>query len=136
MRRAPAALGIAVSCLCGCGPPRGHAPGQNSDKPDSVGGAATPDCNSPATAPAQKLLRPSPNAIPGRYLIALLKSVRDVEGIAQQLAQKYGGRVTTVYTAVVHGFAMTVDDDKVPLLTQEPAICYIEQDASVSSGPY
>ena len=54
-------------------------------------------------------------------------SVRDIPGTANTLTTKYSGTLLFIYDAALRGFAVKIDDSKARPLSDEPAICFVEQ---------
>lgn len=88
-------------------------------------------CAAPGQGPASKLrLRPT-DGVPGQYIAVFFDSVPDIEGTANELARKYGGRILFVYQFALRGFALALDDAKAPELAAEADVCFVEQDGVV-----
>jgi peptidase inhibitor I9 len=114
---APSVLLIVVSCLLnGCG----HA--------ERLGPAPVYSCSPGGLRPPSKLILHPAEGIAGRCLVVFLDSVQDIAGTAQTISSKYGGSIIAFYTAAIHGFALNVDDSKALAISQEPSVCWVEQD--------
>jgi hypothetical protein len=89
-------------------------------------------CGSGTLPPPSKLILHPDGGVPGQYLVVLMDSVPDVHAAAADLTAKYGGELLYVYTAAIRGFALRVADAQAPALSEEPSVCWVEQDAVVS----
>jgi hypothetical protein len=69
--------------------------------------------------------------IAGQYIVVFLDSVSDIRGTANSLAAKYSGRVLFIYEHALHGFALAVADSAAVPLSEEPTVCWVEQDQYV-----
>jgi len=83
----------------------------------------------PAAAEGTILGTTNPNAIPGSY-IAVLKDGAATQ--AQDLATRYNATVTYTYQHALHGFAGTMSETAAKQLAADPAVAYVEQNATVS----
>jgi subtilisin family serine protease len=83
----------------------------------------------PAAAEGTILGTDNPNAIPGSYLVVLKDGA---PALAQDLAAKAGAKVTHTYQHALRGFAGTMSETAASRLAADPAVAYVEQDATVS----
>ncbi len=98
-------------------------------------------CSEDPTSPAP-LSAPAPNSlsyakstsgpIAGRYIVVFKNDVQDVDGEAQRIANRRGGRLTYTYKAALKGMALDLSDAQVASLRAEPNVAYVEQDQTVS----
>jgi len=73
------------------------------------------------------LLHPE-TAVPEQYIVVFLDSVSDIPGTANLLATKYSGKILFIYDTALHGFAIAVSDAAAVGLSNEPTVCWVEQD--------
>ena len=90
-------------------------------------GVTLPDSCSGAKRPPTKLLLHPDSAVPGEYIVVFYDSVRDIPGTARTLTTKYSGTLLFIYEAALRGFALNIDDSKARPLSDEPAVCFVEQ---------
>ncbi len=93
-----------------------------------LGPAPIYSCSPGGLRPPSKLLLHPDGGLPGQYIVVLLDSVEDVQGTAKSLATKYSGTILFVYDTVLHGFAIKVADSAAVPLSNEPTVCWVEQD--------
>jgi subtilisin family serine protease len=73
-------------------------------------------------------------AIPGRYIVVLEPSVRDVRGMATQLVAAHGGDVAYVYEAALRGFAVAnLPAQAAAALERNPHVAYVEADQRMTA---
>ncbi len=88
------------------------------------------------------VLRPDANAVPGHYIVVLEDGVTrgdfgtaallpDLDTVAQNVAQAYGGRLEFVYGAALNGFTLALDDALAERLARDTRVKYVEQDSLV-----
>jgi hypothetical protein len=83
----------------------------------------------PAAA-GEGTIRRSPSAIPGSYIVGLKDlDGRNVAAHAATLANAHGGRVTSVYDAVLSGFAIEMTEEAAKALARNPMVRFVEEDA-------
>src|SRR6266550_1071854 len=84
---------------------------------------------SPATAEAAVLGAANPNAIPGAYIVVLKHgaSARPAD-----LAAGHGAKVSHTYSHALRGFAGTMSEQAARQLAADPAVAFVEQDATVT----
>ncbi len=84
---------------------------------------------SPATAEAAVLGAANPNAIPGAYIVVLKHgaSARPAD-----LAAGHGAKVSHTYSHALRGFAGTMSEQAARQLAANPAVAFVEQDATVT----
>lgn len=68
------------------------------------------------------------SVIPGQYIVVFRNSVQDVDGEAQKLAARHGGRISHTYKAALKGMALELPDAVVEGLRAEPSVAYVEAD--------
>jgi subtilisin family serine protease len=72
--------------------------------------------------------------IAGRYIVVLEPSVRDVRGMATQLAAAHGGDVVYVYEAALRGFAVAnLPAHAATALERNPHVAYVEADQRMTA---
>jgi subtilisin family serine protease len=71
-------------------------------------------------------------AIPGQYIVVFRNSVSDISGEAQRLANAHGGTVSHVYRSALHGMALSLPDQAVAALRNEPSVALVEPDQVMS----
>jgi subtilisin family serine protease len=74
------------------------------------------------------------DAIAGSYIVVLepgSEAASRVTSTSQALVKRYGGRVRTNYLAAVRGFQATMTATSARRLAANPAVDYVEQDATV-----
>ena len=71
---------------------------------------------------------PGSEVIPGQYVIVFRDDVRDVSGLARQLAAAHGGSLRFVYEHALKGFAARIPDAAAAALARNPNVAYVEQD--------
>lgn len=127
--RAFAILAAALVVACG----GGGAPAAEIRIPelypyDCGGGGISP--------PPSKLLLHPDAGISGRYLVVLKTSVGDLHATARELAGRHGGTVFAEWSSI-RAFGVTLPDVAALPLSEEPQVCWVEQDqwASVASPP-
>jgi aqualysin 1 len=103
----------------------------------SLGLAACSDTPSaPDLAPAQpSLARQDARAgelVPDRYIVVFNDDVRDVPGLAKQLAAAHGSAVRFTYQHAIKGFSATLSPAAAEALRHNPNVAYVEQDQRVS----
>lgn len=94
-----------------------------------------PTSPAPLTARAPNSLsyaRSTSGPIAGRYIVVFKNDVQDVDGEAQRIANRRGGRVTYTYKAALKGMALDLSDAQVAALRAEQNVAYVEQDQTVS----
>ncbi len=69
--------------------------------------------------------------IPGEYLVVFRQNVKDVPGLANNLAAAHGGQVRFVYQHAIKGFAASLPEPAVMAMRNNPLIEYIEPDQVV-----
>ena len=83
------------------------------------------------TPPPSKLILHGQDGVPGQYIVVFRDSVPDVVSTASSLAARYQGQIRYVYTSAFHGFAVKMPDANAQPLSQEAAVCWVEQDTLV-----
>ncbi len=90
-------------------------------------------CAPGGTPPPAKLLIPSSGGVSGRWMVVLTADVTDVNGAASALAGKYGATILDVWGSI-GAFLLGLDDTKAAAVSQEPTVCWVEQDGVVSAN--
>jgi subtilisin family serine protease len=98
-----------------------------------AGAAAALICSTPAAAQATPasgtiLGSGSAGAIGNSYIVVL-----EPGGLARELVRTYGGEVTDEYQAAVRGFHATMTEHQARRMAADPAVRYVEQDATVAA---
>ncbi|MFN2566022.1 MAG: S8 family peptidase [Gemmatimonadaceae bacterium] len=105
--------------------------------------AACADVSGPSAAPsaAKERAEPQPlfaaggggaaEVIPGQYVVVFRTEVRDVPGLARQLAAAHGASPRFVYEHALKGFAARISDAAAAALARNPNVAYVEQDQVV-----
>ena len=76
-------------------------------------------------------------AIPGSYIVVLKNgsdAAAHVTSASQQLLKRYGGQVRNNYLAAVRGFQARMTAAQAARLAADPAVQFVEQDATVRMG--
>ncbi|RZS30341.1 subtilisin family serine protease [Herbihabitans rhizosphaerae] len=78
------------------------------------------------------------DAIPGSYIVAMKGETSKDAGVraavgtqASSLAGKYGGKLGLVYSTAFRGFAVNMSEAQAKRLAADPAVEYVEQNATV-----
>ncbi|BDG03816.1 protease inhibitor I9 family protein [Anaeromyxobacter oryzae] len=121
-RNALLSLIVAAGVALGCG---GSSPSR-VDQPQTAYA-----CGPGGTQPPAKLIVPTSGGVSGRWIVILNADVRDLHAVATLLAAEYGGHILSEW-GIINGFAMSLDDSRAPALSEEPTVCYVEQDQLVS----
>ncbi|MEV0270001.1 S8 family serine peptidase [Hamadaea sp. NPDC050747] len=75
----------------------------------------------------------SPDAVPGRYIVALKDSALTaispsaIAATARDLSARFGGQTRHVYSAGLHGFSVVLPEAQARRLAADPAVAYVEQ---------
>jgi subtilisin family serine protease len=86
-----------------------------------------------ATPPAGPILGAgSAGAIGDSYIVVLRPGATGVGAVARTLTQRYGGQVVEDYRASVRGFNARMSTGQARRLAADPAVRYVEQDATVA----
>src|SRR5467141_737095 len=131
MKRTNWLMGLmSAGIVVGCGG-TSRAPEQDAKNKASAPAEPAPvySCDAGGQRPPSKLLLHPTNGLAGRYIVVFLNSVPDVQAAANRLAQKYGGRITAIYTHALRGFAAAIDDAMAAPLAEEADVCWVEQDS-------
>jgi len=87
----------------------------------------------PGSAEGTILGAGNPNAIPGSFLVALRAGdAAQADRLTASLAAEHGATVTHTYRHALLGFAATMSEQAAKRLAANPAVDYVEQDATVS----
>ena len=73
-------------------------------------------------------IAPGAEPIPGQYVVVFREDVRDVPGLARQLAAAHGSSPRFVYEHAIKGFAAPLPDAAAAALARNPNVAYVEQD--------
>lgn len=83
-------------------------------------------------APAEGPIRGAgaANSVADNYIVVLKDGVQSqsVHTVAGDLAAKYGGTRKLTYAASIHGFSVTMSEQRAKQLAADPAVAYVEQD--------
>ena len=101
---------------------------QESVSPDSATTSVAPELATAAALPPA-----SGQAIPNRYIVVFKAEVRDVPGLARQLAAAHRGSVRFTYETALKGFAIDIPDVAAAALARNPNVAYVEQDQVMSA---
>ncbi|WP_125775299.1 S8 family peptidase [Antribacter gilvus] len=76
----------------------------------------------------------APGAIKDSYIVVLEDgfTTADVKGKAAGLAKAHGGKVVQTWGSAVRGFEVTLSEGQAKKLAADPAVAYVEQNATVS----
>lgn len=88
-------------------------------------------CAAGGLMPPSRLIIPPRNGISGRWNVVLVPGEASLHDVAAGLAAKYGGTVLAEWE-LVNGFALALADEQAQPLSEEPAVCYVEQDIAGS----
>lgn len=122
LRRLAVVAGILPILACGGHSADPNAHWSNLTVAYSCGGGTPP--------PSKLILHPD-GGVAGQYIVVFVDSVADINGTTSKLAAKYQGQILYVYTSAFHGFAVSFPDANAQPLSQEPSVCWVEQDARV-----
>ncbi|MFI5987245.1 S8 family serine peptidase [Streptomyces sp. NPDC051555] len=92
---------------------------------------ATASQSTAAPEPTPAPLYTSANAVPGKYIVTLEKTVADPAAAAKKL----GLKPTFVYSKALNGFAVTMDALQLTIVRNAFGVKSVEQDAKVQSVP-
>ncbi|MGW0519966.1 S8 family peptidase [Crossiella sp. NPDC003009] len=81
-----------------------------------------------APAEGQILNAGTANAVSGSYIVTL----KDNTVGAQDLASRFGGKVTATYDKTLNGFAVSLSEQQAKRLAADPRVATVEQDGKVS----
>jgi subtilisin family serine protease len=94
--------------------------------------SAAPLADSPAAAPqpGKILYSDDARALPGQFIVNLGANTKeeDVDRLATELTDKYGGQKQFVYTAAMRGFSLQATDSQASLIAGDPAVESVTQD--------
>ncbi|AGL21188.1 S8 family peptidase [Actinoplanes sp. N902-109] len=97
-----------------------------------TGVAGTAFAGTPGALPVGPVHAAGEGAITGSYIVVLKSATAsEVPAVSAALAGRYGGRVLTSYSAAVHGFQAGLTELAARRLAANPAVEYVEQDATV-----
>jgi subtilisin family serine protease len=103
-------------------------------------GAATTLCGgaaavaAPPVAPTGVILDAgSADVIANSYIVVLQPGDSGVGAVSRRLIQRYGGQIADTYTSAVRGFHATMTETQAARLAADPAVRYVEQDATVAT---
>jgi subtilisin family serine protease len=99
--------------------------------------AALAVATAPSAAEGDILGTSNPNAIKGSYIVAFKAGVAGVAGVddlTASTASRYKAQVAVTYRHALHGFAGTMSEASARLLAADPAVAYVEQNATVSTA--
>jgi subtilisin family serine protease len=87
----------------------------------------------PSDAPATKQAGRAGEAIPDQYVVVFKSDVRDVPGLARQLAGAHGGKIGHTYQHAIKGFSARLSAQAAAALARNPNVAYVEQDQRVTT---
>lgn len=89
-----------------------------------------------ASLPGESKLIRSEQALPGRYIVVLDDAVQaeTVETLARDFARVFVGRILHIYTDAIKGFAVEMADFNAEVLSYQPLVSYVVEDAEGSGG--
>ncbi|MFI5895239.1 S8 family peptidase [Actinoplanes sp. NPDC051513] len=97
-------------------------------------GAAGAALAAPPVAPTGVIIAAgSADAIANSYIVVLEPGESGVGAVSRELTQRYGGQIADTYTTAVRGFHATMSATQAARLAADPAVRYVEQDATVDS---
>jgi subtilisin family serine protease len=89
-----------------------------------------------SAAPSGDILPAGPNAIPGSYIVVLKDSAallsNGVDAAVTSLTRSYGGTVGHRFRHALSGFEVSLSEAAARRLAADPAVSYVEQNATVS----
>src|SRR5215470_10787644 len=85
-----------------------------------------------AAAEGEILGASKPNAIKDSYIVVYKPGVASVDDLTASTANRYGARVAVTYRHALRGFAGTMSETAARRLAADPAVAYVEQNATVS----
>jgi hypothetical protein len=78
---------------------------------------------------------PARHGIVGRYIVSLNRDVTGPLGpsskarrLAAELTARYGGKIGSVYTHVLNGFAVEMAEDQAARMSEDHAVAFVEQE--------
>jgi subtilisin family serine protease len=71
--------------------------------------------------------------VPDRYIVVFKNDVRDVPGLARQLAKAHGTEPRFTYQHAIKGFSATLPAQAADALRRNPNVAYVEQDKRVQA---
>lgn len=113
-----AVLGAAMVVACGGNAPVGELRLPELHPYDCAGGGGS--------SPPSKLIL-HPEGISGSYLVVLTASAGDLHTTARELARKHGGTIFAEWSSI-RAFGVTLPDAAASALSEEPRVCWVEQD--------
>src|SRR6266702_8944574 len=69
---------------------------------------------------------PSPNVIPGQYIVVLRPAAQDVSAIARDLVAAHRGTLRFTYSHALQGFSAQLSGAAAAVLAQHPLVAYVE----------
>jgi len=79
-------------------------------------------------------IKRNPRALKDSYIVVFKEGVRDHRGLANALANQYGGRLGHVYTRALEGFSVEMTEGRARALANHPEVDYVEEDGIVNVG--
>ena len=92
---------------------------------------SAPELTPQPGSPAQQQAARAGDRIPDRYIVVFKDDVREVPGLAKQLAAAHGGSVRKTYEHALKGFSATLNANAAEALRRNPHVKYVEQDQVV-----
>ncbi|MBP2472462.1 subtilisin family serine protease [Crossiella equi] len=81
-----------------------------------------------APAEGQILNAGTANAVAGSYIVTM----KDAGASAQDVASRFGGKVTATYDKTIKGFAVSMGEQQAKRLAADPRVATVEQDGKVA----
>jgi hypothetical protein len=85
--------------------------------------------------PSAQAQESGPTSVPGRYIVVLKDEVVNSGAAATELARRHGLGLGHIYGAALKGFAATIPDARVPTVSSDPLVKYVEPDAVIALDP-
>ena len=90
-------------------------------------------CGSETAPPARLILHPK-EGIPNQYIAVFANKRGDVGSAAGALSAKFSGKTLYVYSQSFQWFAVGISDANAMRLSEDASICWVEQDALVTTN--
>lgn len=93
---------------------------------DIAPGVRSYSCASGEALPPSRLIIPPANGVSGQWNVALMPDAVPLHEVAVRLAARHGGTIRDEWEAI-HGFSIALDDGKARAMSEEPEVCFMEQ---------
>lgn len=98
------------------------------------GGATVPAVPGPASGAATTPIQPTPDSIPGEYIVTLnpLPAGQSVQAVSQRLASAYDGDLLYRYEHTIEGFAVRMSESAAVVLAGDEAVGSVAENGRVT----